>query len=407
MGQIVLIALAVAGALIASGLDPALARPSLAAVAALIALIGLSAPAARRALVSLHRLHGPAMAAFALLLAALVISSLGLSGDVASRARHAALQLFALMLMAGAVGAAAGAFGRTRMVSAVLLAAVAAAFVILAGAGFDAPTPFGRVPPAIGEPALAAAYGLVALLSIFAASDELRRRPAAGGRALPPLARRLFVPIAGLMCGFGMLLLCGSASALAAAAVGGVAFAAALALRARRSRVGMALVPAVVGISLIAATLAALATGAGGGLGWIGAGGVERDAFSPAMEALARWSERPLLGHGLDSLDATGAASAPTALRWVSETGYVGLGLALAGVGALGLGLALLNDRGRPVSRGFILFVGLAAFTITEALLSPAFDQPSSAFTLAIMIGVALSYLDFESTRRARSQPAA
>ena len=204
-----------------------------------------------------------------------------------------------------------------------------------------------------------------------------------------------------------MLLLSGSSSALAAAAVGGVAFAAALSLRARRSRVGMALVPAVAGVSAIAAALAALATGAGGGLGWIGAGAQEHQAFSPAMEALARFGERPFFGQGLDSTSQGMAEAAPTALRWLAETGWVGIALATGVAVALGLVLMLTNDRGRPFSRGFILFCGLIGFTLIEALLSPSFDQPAPAFMLAVMVGIALSYLDFESTRRKRSSSAA
>ena len=194
---------------------------------------------------------------------------------------------------------------------------------------------------------------------------------------------------------------------MAAAAVGGVTFAAALSLRARRSRVGMALVPAVAAVSAIAATLAALATGAGGGLGWIGAGAQERQAFSPAMEALARSGERPFFGHGLDSTSHSNAEAAPTALRWLAETGWFGIVLAAAGALALGVGLMLANDRGRPFSRGFILFSGLVGFTLTETLLSPSFDQPAPAFMLAVLVGVSLSYLDFESTRRKRSSSAA
>jgi hypothetical protein len=230
----------------------------------------------------------------------------------------------------------------------------------------------------------------------------LRRRPSASGRSLSPLARRMFLPMAGLMTAFAMLLLAQSSSALAGAAVGGVLFAGALALRARRSRVGLALVPAVAAISVMAAGLAALAAGAGGGLGWIGAG--SSDGGIAAADALARWSERPLLGHGLNSMD--DLAGAPTALRWLAETGYVGAALTLGVIGALLAGLALMHDRGRPFSRGFMLAAGLVGFTLTDTFLSPAFDQPAASFTLAVMLGLAISYLDFESTSRARSQPA-
>ncbi|MDX2276035.1 MAG: hypothetical protein NW206_11355 [Hyphomonadaceae bacterium] len=399
-GFTILIAAALAGALVVSGLDPALANPSLAAAGAFIALACLAPPSGRVALLGLQRLHAPAMFAFAVLVLALVLSSLGLTGEAGERARHAALQLFTLALLAGAVGAIAGAFGRTRMLSFLIGAAVLAAFVILAAGGLDAQTPVGRIPAGLQDPAVASAYGLVAILSIFAAADELRRRPAAGGRSLPPLARRMFLPMAGLTTAFAMLLLAGSASALAGAAVGGVAFAAALALRARTSRVGLALVPAVAALSVFAAGLAALAAGAGGGLGWIGAGPIDETTLSPATDALARWGERPALGHGLNSLQ---LPSSPTALRWLAETGYLGMTLALIVAAALLAGLITLKDRGRPFSRGFILAAGLVGFAVTDMLLSSAFDQPAPAFALAIMLGLALSYLDFESTSRART----
>lgn len=401
IGLIALIAAAAASALIAAGLDPALARPGLAAVAALAALAGLLTAPGRVALLALQKLHAPALLIFALLVLALVLSTLGLPAEAASQARHGALHLFTLALLAGGVGAIAGAYGRTRTVSALIMAAVLAAFVILAAGGLETLTPFGRLPAGVQAPAVAASFGLVAVLSIFAAADELRRRPSAGARALAPLARRLFAPMAGLTTAFAMLLLAGSSSALAGAAVGGVAFAAALALRARRSRVGMALVPAVAGLSALAAALAALAAGAGGGLGWIGAGPQTAQALSPVTDALARWGERPLLGHGLGALDHL--AASPTALRWLAETGYLGAGLAIGAAAALGVGLAVRNDRGRPLSRGFMLFAGLGGFSLTEMLLSPAFNQPTPGFELAIMVGIALSYLDFESTSRART----
>jgi hypothetical protein len=404
IGFTILIALASAGALVVAGIDPELARPALAAVASFVALACLVPPAGRVALTGLQRLHAPALFAFALLTLALVLSSLGLPAEGAEHARHGALQLFTLALLAGAVGAIAAAFGRTRMLSMLIGAAVLAAFVILAAGGLDAQTPIGRLPAGVQDPAVASAYGLAAILSIFAAADELRRRPSAGGRSLPPLARRMFLPMAGLTTAFAMLLLAGSSSALAGAAVGGVAFAGALALRARKSRVGLALVPAVAGLSVIAAGLAALAAGAGGGLGWIGAGPADENTLSPAADALARWSERPLLGHGLNSLDSL--AAAPTALRWLAETGFIGAALTLGAAGALLAGLALTHDRGRPFSRGFMLATGLVGFALTDTFLSPAFDQPAPAFTLAVMLGLALSYLDFESTSRARSQPA-
>jgi hypothetical protein len=405
IGFTLLIALASLGALLVAGIEPELARPGLAAAASFVALAALVPSPGRVALTGLQRLHAPALFAFAVLVLALVLSSLGLPAEGAEHARHAALQLFTLALLAGAVGAIAAAFGRTRMLSMLIGASVLAAFVILAAGGLDAQTPVGRLPAGLQDPAVASAYGLAAILSIFAAADELRRRPSAGGRSLPPLARRMFVPMAGLMTAFAILLLAGSASALAGAAVGGVAFAGALALRARRSRVGLALVPAVAGLSVIAAGLAALAAGAGGGLGWIGATPIgDGAALNPATDALARWSERPLLGHGLNSLDSL--ATAPTALRWLAETGALGAVLTLGVVGAMLAGLVLMHDRGRPFSRGFMLAAGLVGFTLTDTFLSPAFDQPAPAFTLAVMLGLALSYLDFESTSRAHTQPA-
>ena len=93
-------------------------------------------------------------------------------------------------------------------------------------------------------------------------------------------------------------------------------------------------------------------------------------------------------------------ATAAAALRWLAETGYLGAGLAAANAAALLLGLAVMKDRGRPFSRGFILLAGLGGFTLTEMLLSPAFNQPTPGFALAIMVGLALSYVDFESTKR-------
>lgn len=401
-----LIALTSAGALVAAGIAPDLARPGLAAAAAFLALACLIPPGGRLALLSLQRLHAPSLFAFALLVLAVVLSSLGLPSEAAEHARHGALQLFTLVLLAGAVGAIAAAFGRTRMLGALIGAAVLAAFAILAGGGLEAQTPVGRLPAGLSDPSVAAAYGLVAILSIFAVSDELRRRPAAGGRALPPMARRLFLPLAGLTTAFAMLLLAGSSSALAGAAVGGIVFAGALALRARRSRVGLALVPAVAALCAMAAALAAVSAGAGGGLGWIGAnaGAGEEAALSPVTDALARWGERPVLGHGLNALDSL--AASPAALKWLAETGAIGGLLTLAAAAALLAGLIMMKDGGRPISRGFMLAAGLIGFALTEALLSPAFDQPTPAFTLAVMIGLAISYLDFESTSRGRSQPA-
>lgn len=402
-GFTLLIALAAAGALLAGGLDPALASPALAAAACFVALASLAPPAGRVALVGLQRLHAPALFCFALLVLALVLSSLGLTGEAGERARHAALQLFTLVLLAGAVGAIAGAYGRTRMLGFLLGAAVLTAFIILAAGGLDAQTPVGRLPAGLADPAVASGYSLVAILSIFAAADELRRRPAAGGSALPPLARRMFLPMAGLTTAFAILLLAGSTSALAGAAVGGVAFAGALALRARRSRVGLALVPAVTALSVIAAGLAALAAGAGGGLGWIGAGPLDQTRLAPATDALNRWAQRPVFGHGLNALDLAGS---PTALRWLAETGYLGGALALGTAAALLFQLIMLKDRGRPFSRGFILAAGLIGCALTDMFLSSAFDQPAPGFTLAVMLGLAISYLDFESTSRARTQPA-
>jgi hypothetical protein len=163
----------------------------------------------------------------------------------------------------------------------------------------------------------------------------------------------------------------------------------------------MALVPAVAALSVFAAGLGALAAGAGGGLGWIGVDTEPGQTLSPAAEALARWNERPMLGHGLNSLDSL--AAAPSALRWLAETGYLGALLGTAAILTLGFGLAVMKDRGRPISRGFILLTGLVAFALTESLLSPAFDQPAAMFALAVLAGVAISYLDFESTRRARN----
>jgi hypothetical protein len=402
IGFSLLIALAAAGAMLVSGVQPELARPGLAAAASFVALASLLPASGRIALAGLQRLHAPALFAFAVLVLALVLGSLGQSSEGAEHARHGALQLFTLVLLAGAVGAIAAAFGRTRMLSLLIGASVLAAFVILAAGGLDAQTPLGRLPAGLQDQAVASIYGMTAILSIFAAADELRRRPSASGRSLAPLARRMFLPMAGLMTAFAMLLLAQSPSALAGAAVGGVLFAAALALRARRSRVGLALVPAVAAISVLAAGLAALAAGAGGGLGWIGTG--DSGDAAAASDALARWSERPLLGHGLNSMDEL--ATAPTALRWLAETGYVGGALTLGVIGALLAGLALLHDRGRPFSRGFMLASGLVGFTLTDTFLSSAFDQPAASFTLAVMLGLAISYLDFESTSRARSQPA-
>lgn len=406
MGLIVLIAAAAAGAFLLAGIEPTLAWPIVSATSALLMLAALAARGSRATLVALTPLHAPALLLFAVLLGALGYCASMLPEQFAWRGRSAVLNLFSLALAAGATAAIAGAYGRTKAVTALLIAAIGAALVILAGSTFDAASALGRLPPELNSQALGGAYGLVAMLSVFAASDELRRRPGANGAALPPLARRMFAPMAGLITSFSMLLLGGSTAALAAAAIAGLAFAGALALRARRSRVGLALVPAVAAVSVVAAALAAFAAGVGGGLGWITAGAQAQDSFS-ASAVLNTWAERPFVGHGLGSLSLVSGLTAPTGFRWLAETGYVGIGLAATCLLALLAGLIALKDRGRPISRGFILFAGLATFALIEAVLTYAFDHPAPALMLALMVGFAASYLDFAGLRRVRTTASA
>ena len=206
----------------------------------------------------------------------------------------------------------------------------------------------------------------LALLSLHAAADELRRRPAPGEASLPPLARRLFAPLAALMTSFAMLTLAGAAAALGATAVGALVFAGVLWVRARKSRVGAALVPALMFVSVGAAALAVLSASLGLG---------DRTAIAARAED-------------------TGA------VLWLGHAGYLGAGLLAALFAALLIVLSISKDRGRAPSRGAPL---LSAFVVYGALLSwfaPGFTAPAAAFLLAVLIGLSLSYVDLNSARK-------
>ena len=395
MVQILIAAGAMAAALLFAGLRPELSGPATSLLAALVTAAALTQSATREALFALLRRHKWSLTALALVLAAMATTAFGADADYAWRTRQAMVHI-ALFALAGlALGAIAAVRGRSFTTIALVLAGIGAGLLIAAGDGRGL-TAFGVIPPSLENPAICASFGMLTLISCFAAADELRRRPAAGGKPLPSLARRLLAPLAGLLTSFVMLIMTGQPLALGATAFGLLAFAGALALRARRSRVGLALVPAAAFVSIAAAALAALAAG-GGDWDWSAQAPEAITQVETAVSALSAAHEHPLFGRGLGAAD----ARLPGFAQWLGEFGALGVALGLAFVAALMIALAISKDRGRAISRGFILMSGVAAFALPLVLFGSAFAAPAPLFMLALLLGLAASFLDLE-TRSAK-----
>lgn len=359
MPLIALVVAFLAVALAMASIDPFVTQPILAAGGAALTLAALTARRARSVLLELAHQHWTAMAGFFALAmviawrAGLFAGSDGAPGVLAAT--------FGIGLAALATAAISHAYGRNAVAVSLLVTAIPLAFAALLTHGLDLNGPLGRVAPAIDAPGLIAGFGVLALIALHVAADELRRRPSPGEPALPPLARRLFAPIATLMTSFAILTLAGAPAALAAAGGGALVFAAALWPRAKKSRVGAAIIPGLAFVSVGAAALAVVSAAISGG--------------------------GPMLA----------PRSEPGALHWFAENGIVSAILLAATLGALAFQLFMTKDRRRTPSRGAPLLLAGAAFALGASLFETGFLTPSAGAAFAVLVGLAASYYDQSS----------
>ncbi|MGE3142995.1 MAG: hypothetical protein AB7L65_06710 [Hyphomonadaceae bacterium] len=361
---IILTALLAFAAFAAAGLEAAIAGPLAAAMGAALALAVLAAPRARNLMWRLMARQALALTTFAAALAALLWHEGIFHAASRPEALRAGVTLIGLALAAPAAAGVAAAYGRASLAMALLIGAIALAFLALFANEHDLAGPLGRLAPALDSPALAAGFGLVSLLALHVTADELRRRPAPGHAALPPLAQRLFAPVAALMTSFAMLALAGATAALTAAAVAGLVFTVALWTRARRSRVGTALLPALLFVSIGAAALA-------------------------VVSASIAANQRPLVAEP----DSIGAAA------WLTQAGLFGAGLAALGYCTLVITLAMSKDRNRTPSRGAPLLGAAGVFAATVSTFATGMAAPAAGLLLAVLTGLAASYVDLSSAR--------
>lgn len=370
-----------------AGLDAGAATPAATLLAAVILVATLLARRSRIAFTRATGLFFPTLASLLALTAAAAWGGAHVfdpsAPDFIGGVRAAA-PVLTVGLAGFAYYAAGFAYGRTAAAIGLMACAPLTAAIVLVAGG-----------PARDAAQHGAAFGMIALLCLFTIADEIRRRPTLGGPPPPPLTRRLFAPIAGLLSAFAVLAWEGAAAALVAFVIGAAVFLAALTIRAQRSRLGLAILPVSAGAAFAAALLGGGAALLNGGADRLLAafGGLERSALATA-HALQR---APILGDGATT---SGAPAAVSALHGLGLAGYAAMAL---GVALLAAALSAMKDGGRRPSRGFALVLGLAAFALASAALSPDFASPSAALTFALMLGQAASFRD--QRRAARSQP--
>lgn len=359
---LIILTVALTGLVLAlSSLDAALLRAVAAAAGAAMMLGAALAPAARRALADIAGQHWLAGLAFAAFLALLARQGGFFSGPDALARGHELAAVLGVSLAAPAAAAVAKAYGRSLLTAALLGASIPVAFAALLTHGMALEGPLGRAAPRLDAPGLLAGFALTIVLAAHLAADELRRRPSAGEPALAPLARRLFAPTAGIVTSLAMLLLAGAAETLGAAAAGALVFAGALWPRARRSRVGGAIVPALAMVSVGTGALALLSAAL--------ADGARASPLAPGFRT------------GLDVL-------------LVQAGGLAGALLSVAPLAAILLVLVVSKDRGRRPSRGAPLLIASASCAALVSLYAPGLAAPPAALLFAVITGLAASYLD-------------
>lgn len=352
-------------ALAMSSLDGALVRPLVGALGALMVLAAAIAPQSRRALGALAARHWPGVLAAALAVA-VVAGQLGAGAPELTLSIAGPIAAFiGIALAAPAAAAIAYAYGRGRLTIALLLMAIPVAFAAVLTSNLSLDGPLGRLAPSLDAPGLLSGFGLMVILAIHAAADELRRRPSAGEPSLPPLARRLFAPVAGLVTSLAMLLIAGAPEELGAAAAGSLVFAGALWPRARRSRVGGAVAPALAIVSVGVGALALLSAA---------------------------------LADGARAADFTNGTDTGVTL-WMAQAGAAGAAASALIVAALGAVLVVSKDRGRRPSRGAPLLIGAAAYAALASWYAPGLIAPPAAFFFAVITGLAASYLDADRSK--------
>jgi len=362
MPLIVLLSCTAILSLALASVEPGVLRPLIALAGCVLVLTAVAAPRARASLQMLVRRYWIAALAFVgLVLVLLLRSGLFVGAAGAGEAAQAASALVGIALAAPAAAAIAHAYSRNLCAVWILALSAPLAFAALLAYQLAPGGALGRIPAALTEPGLVAGFGLIALLALHVAADELRRRPAPGEPSLPPLARRLFAPIAALMTSFAMMTLAGAPAALGATGVAALIFAAVLWTRARRSRVGAAIVPALAFVSVGAGGLAVLSATLAG-----------TDAAVETAET------------------ATGAA------RWFAQGGLTGAALLAFVFAALMVTLVSAKDRGRRPSRGAPFLAGLMAYAIGVSWFDAGLAAPPAALLFAVLTGFAASYLDQE-----------
>lgn len=346
MPLILLAALFSGIALTLASVDATLLRPLLSMAGAALLLAALAAPRARRAAFDVLTRFWPAWTALAALAACMAI---GVGGARADPRDIGAL--FGFAFAAAGTAAIAQSYGRMSLAVG-LLALVAPIALFSLIAGDQAHGPLGAGAPALDGPGFIASLGLLAVLAVHVAAEEVRQR-ARPGATLPPLGRRLLAPAACLAASFLALAFARAPVALGATAAAAAVYGAGFWFRARRSRPGAILAPAGASFAFALAALIVVLTGIFG------------DASAAPHVAVASMPR-----------DWRGAAL---------------IAVALAGLGAV---LAVSDDRGRKPSRGAAL---LAASTVYAAIVSwfaPGLAHPSAAFLFAGLIGLSASYHD-------------
>lgn len=397
-----------------AGMDRDFMRGALAALQGAVAMAAIAWPRSRTAVFeTLKRFSRPAAAFCALLMLAAVMSGAFFIG--AARDPWRAEQ--ALVAIAGAgffFTAAAGAAitgSRNRMLSALLVAPIALALLIVLDR-FDGQLDFFGLAPAPTDNRLAGpfatpneaatVFALFVILSAFAIIDELTRRPQQQ-TALPPpaLAQRLFLPGTAFVASLNMLALTGSRAGIAAAAAGLAVLFVLAWQRGLKGRSGPLMVPIAGGVVAAVSLFVAFTSGADAVKRIVGGEAATPPFNAMTQSALHAWREHPLFGHGLGAYDLIPAGSTGASndiVRWLAEAGLVGLGLALAAIGGLLFQLWRAKDHGRRPTRGFALAAGLVTVTVVHGLAHPALANPASGAVLAALLGLATAYLDPAAT---------
>lgn len=362
MPLIILTAVLAGLVLATSSLEPSLQRPLAAGAGALLMLAASLAREARRTLADLLVQHWLAGLAFLLWLVGLALQFSFDDARADALARlHEIAAILGFALAGAATAAIAKAYGRSLLAVGLLLAAIPVAFVVLLTYGMRLEGALGRITPDLNAPGLLASFGLLVILAAHQASEELRRRPSAADEKPAPLMRRLFAPVACFVTSLAMMALAGAAETLGAVAAGALVFAGALWPRARRSRVGGAVIPALAAMSIV-----------------IGVLGLMSAALVDHARAAA--------AYGAD--DITGIAD------FVTRFGIGGAILAAAPVAAIVLVLSVSKDHGRRPSRGAPLIIAASAYTLLASFYAPGIATAPAAFLFAIITGLAASYLD-------------